>query len=82
MPPNRRLGRISGWEAELIKTSSWPAPWHCITFLFPQLWGLVFETDQFVASLRLLPLFSACAVARKVLRAQRRRVPVIPRCGC
>ena len=84
MPPNRRLGRISGWEAESIKTGSWPAPWLCIAFLFPQRWGLLFETDRFVASLRLLRLFSAFAVARarKVLRAQRQGVPVVPRGGC
>lgn len=84
MPPNRRLGRISGWEAESIKMSSWPAPWLCTTLLFPQLQGPVLETDLFVASLRLRRLLSAFAVAgaREGLRAQRQRVLVIPCCGC
>lgn len=32
--PNRRLGRISGWEAELIEAGSWPVPWLAIAFHF------------------------------------------------
>lgn len=65
--------------------SSRPALWLCLAFLFPQLWGLVLKTDQFVASLRLLHLFSTFTVARKVLWAQREHNPIVLCCeafGC